>query len=247
MPIGISLLRLLSRTADVAANLKAIADEFSLPRLAAGVSAATQTASEGSGVCWVRTADGKWMQTANDDSQLVSRRIASTYTEDLSRLVLVDDVTAETPVDFVALRVKQVDGLHKRAISVARPLLLTSAFFRALLDGGFAETQHLLSSSDHLEVSADSADALVLCLQMLASGDTDALMPSSADDVLEVLVEAHRLGFPQALSAAEKALGQIVVSSDLDVVTLEAIANAAQLYDMQRLAREASAKYEIES
>lgn len=223
---------------DVAASLKPLADEFSLPRLAAGVAAATQTESLGSGVVWVRTAAGNWVQMAADAAP--REVIESTYTQDLSRLIQTEDSEAADCVDFVKLNVKQDGSTHSRSVRAARPFLLTSDFFRALLDGGFAEAQGLRTGSGQTDVSADNVDAFVLCLQMLATGEAGPLMPSISDEIFAVMVEAHRLGFSGAFSAAEQALGKLVRQGDVETEALEAIAGVAHLDEFERLANEAA-------
>jgi len=223
---------------DVAASLEPLADEFALPHLAAGVSAATQTESCGSGVRWVRTASG-WSQIATDDVDAPGAAVSSTYVQDLLRLVLVEGADAEHSAAFVRLFVKQVDGTHSRLVHVARPLLLASSFFRALLDGGFAEAHELRHGTGNIEVSADNADALVLCLQMLATGDARPLMPTTCEEALGVMVEAHRLGFQDAVNSAELVLSRLVKDGELGNEALESIAHAAYLYDLERLANEA--------
>lgn len=222
---------------DVAASLRPLAEELSLHHLLAGVSAATRTESCGSDVCWVRTAAGKWTQVSTDTAPRTV--VASTYTQDLLSLV------AETGGDdFVELVIKQVDGVTSRSVHAARPLLLTSGFFRALLEGGFSEAQGLRIGSGSIEVAADSVDAFVLCLRMLASGDAVKLMPASADEALAVMAEAHRLGFQDALRAAELKLGEAVVAGATDEESFKAIGNAAQLYDLDRLANEVARRVE---
>jgi hypothetical protein len=222
---------------DIAASLKPLADSFSLMHLAAGVSAATQTESFGSGVCWVRTVSGKWTQVATETGPRPV--VASTYAKDMLKLLVVDDED-NVSSDFVKLCVKEFGSTSSRIIRVARPLLLTSAFFRALLEGGFAESQDFRSGSGILEGSADDADALILCLQISATGDAGSLMPRSSDELLAVLAEAHRLGFPDVLSAAELALGKQLAEGDLDANACGAVAHAAKIYDLERLCHEAA-------
>merc|ERR1711862_830572 len=83
-------------------------------------------------------------------------------------------------------------------------------------------------------------DALVLCLQLLATGEAEALMPSEKDKVIALLVEAHRLSFPAALDAAESTLSKLVLAGQLDCEELQAVTDLAKLYDLKRLAREAA-------
>lgn len=82
----------------------------------------------------------------------------------------------------------------------------------------------------------------MLCLQILATGDADPVMPSSSSELLATMVEAHRLGFPDVLSAAEQELGRVLAASNLGSEEIEAISCAAQLYDLEKLAREAATK-----
>merc|ERR1712216_630003 len=124
--------------------------------------------------------------------------------------------------------------MYQRSLFVARPLLLASSFFRALLEGGFAESQDL----NHIDVTADSADALVLCLQILATGDAATLMPSGCCEILALMVEAHRLGFADAFRAAEHSLSKVIVESDVEVDALEAVTRMAKLYDLDRIVNE---------
>jgi len=186
----------------------------------------------------MRTASGKWAQVAAETG--LRPTVASTYAKDMLQLLAANDEHNGSS-DFVKLCVKEFGSAISRTLRVARPLLLTSGFFRALLEGGFAESQDFRSGSGILEVSADSADALVLCLQISATGDAGTLMPRSSDELLAVLAEAHRLGFPDVLSAAELALGKHLEEGDLDAHAVGAVAHAAKIYDLERLCHEAAA------
>jgi hypothetical protein len=224
---------------DVAAGLKPLAEELCLTRLASGVSAAAQTASVDSDVCWVRTAAGKWTQVAADTAPRVV--IESTYTQDLLSLVRVAEAdVANCDDDFVGLRINQYGSTNMRCLHVARPLLLASSFFRALVEGGFAESQNLRSGAGHVEISTDNADAMVLCLQLLATGEAEALMPSEKDEVIALLVEAHKLSLAAALNAAELKLSKLVSDGGIEDDEMETIIHLAKLYDLERLAREAA-------
>jgi len=218
---------------DIAAGLKSLAEELSLTYLAEGVSAATVTESSGSGIRWMKTASGKWAQV---DTALVPQRSASsTYLHDLVGLV-VDDTT---DANYVRLHVKQADGIDTKTVYVARPLLNTSDFFCALLDGGFAEARDFRSGSNEIEVSADNAAAFVTCLRCLATGDAQSLMPDSWNELLNIIIEAHRLGFTDTFETAALMLGEVVLEGDLQTEALETIGRMATLFDLTRLAREA--------
>jgi hypothetical protein len=167
--------------------------------------------------------------------------IESTYTQDLLSLVRVAEAdVANCDDDFVGLRINQYGSTNMRCLHVARPLLLASSFFRALVEGGFAESQNLRSGAGHVEISTDNADAMVLCLQLLATGEAEALMPSEKDEVIALLVEAHKLSLAAALNAAELKLSKLVSGGGIEDDEMETIIHLAKLYDLERLAREAA-------
>lgn len=166
--------------------------------------------------------------------------IHSSYVEDLTAL-MVEDEFAEN-ADYVRLKVKQTDGSRSQIVQVARALLMTSGFFSALLEGGFAEAVDLRSGSSIVEVSADSVDAFILCLRMLATGDTGVL-PQRCHELLSIVVEAHRLDFKDVFLAAEQKIGIILLEENTPVELLENICHVAKLFDIERLVAEASARF----
>jgi len=159
----------------------------------------------------------------------------SSYADDMEALI-VEGVTGLAGSDYVELLVKQGNGDDVRHVCIARPLLLTIEFFVAMLEGGFAETRDFAGSS-LLEVSADNPWALVLCFRLLATGNR-ALIPDSAPGVLAVLVEAHRLCLSDIVSVAELALVRIVEARAVDAETHKSLAQAAELFDLPKLACE---------
>jgi alpha-tubulin suppressor-like RCC1 family protein len=224
---------------DVAASLQSLAENLSLTRLVENISVATETQSSGSGIRWMRTAAGVWAEVATTERAAIKKSTPSTYEHDLSGLVAEDGAAV---ADYIRLHVKQADGTGAKSVQVARPLLMASPFFGALLDGGFSEARDLRSGSNGIEVCADNADAFVLCLRTFATGNAQRLMPESSHELLCVMVEAHRLGFADALGAAELKLSRAVREGSLDAESLETVSQAAKLFDMTRLAKEADAR-----
>jgi len=235
-------------TANVAAALRPLAEELGLSHLVAGIDGATQTESAGSGVRWMRTAAGSWVQVTIDEQSQTLSTSKSTYAADLAALVreggnAISDAGGKDYVKLILRQVGHADPQEERAVMVARPLLLTVDFFGALLEGHFAEAQHLRDGALTIEVTADCAEAFIMCLKMLATGEPSAFMPACALDILAVLVEAHRLDLADVVIAAELALSQAVTTTakeqSLEVPVLKTIASAAAIYDLDRLASEA--------
>eukprot|EP00747_Dinoflagellata_sp_TGD_P164884 gnl/TRDRNA2_/TRDRNA2_185435_c0_seq1.p1 gnl/TRDRNA2_/TRDRNA2_185435_c0~~gnl/TRDRNA2_/TRDRNA2_185435_c0_seq1.p1 ORF type:complete len:782 (+),score=124.76 gnl/TRDRNA2_/TRDRNA2_185435_c0_seq1:108-2453(+) len=215
--------------ADVASELRPISEDLGLDRLSAGIRSAVETEGSG-GLRWVRSAQGKWVQTEAAETQVEA---ASTYKQDLAVLVLEEGVPAED-VDYVELAIFQVNGSTRRSVHVARSVLLAVEFFRALLEGGFAEG----TATHAVEVAADDVEAFVLCLRMLMTGDF-ALMPTDLAAVMALLVEAHRLGLPDLVSRAELKLGRLAAEGQIEgEEVINAVLYTAELYDLSKLASE---------
>lgn len=232
-----------SASPQVAAELRPLAQELGLEHLVAGVTAATQTETAGSGVRWARTSEGKWAQLEDQDDD-AGAPVESTYEKDLGALV---SETRPDDADFVELAVRLVeagaeaDGTS-RTLWVARPLLATVDFFQPLLRGDFAEGREIRDGHQVLKCSTDHVDAYVACLLMLTGADaTERLMPKDAETILAVLVEAHRLGLPGVVAAAERCLGEALAHEVPSQELAKAVACAAELYGFPRLLAEAEA------
>lgn len=218
---------------DVASELKGLATELKLERLLAGVLMASETESVSVGMRWVRGADRKWEQiAANDENDLAS---GSSYCRDLEALVVESNTGSPSP-DFVEVAIKQNEGSETLTLFVARALLLAVEFFRALLEGGFSESTSMQAEAPKVELNADDAEALALCLRMLACGDFPGLMPEDPAAILAVLVEAHRLQLREIVAATEARLGHALATQQCSAAVVEATKHAAALFDMPRLA-----------
>lgn len=222
--------------ADVAAELRSLAEELKLERLMAGIAIASETDSMTVGMRWVRTPTGKWEQIEDVQNDLLG---TSTYAQDLEALVGEGGVAETDFPDYVELDVRQLDGTTSRTLHAALTLLLAIDFFRAMLDGGFSEAVGLRLGAARVELLADDAAALVLCLRILATGKF-SLIPDDPAEVLAVLVEAHRLQLGEIVAAAEASLGCAAAEGRLSASVLEALASAAQLYNLPRLAPQAA-------
>lgn len=218
---------------SVAAELQNLAQRLGLERLRAGAASVTETSSMAEGQRWVRNAEGRWAQVK--EVAETSECCASTYYQDLDALVIEGPASASAEEgDYLELRIREGDGGVCRTVHAARALLLTVDFFRACLAGEFAEAANLRSGTA-AEIAADSAEAMVLCLRLLATGDY-GLLPESAADVLAVLTEAHRLELPDIVAAAESALDHAAFDCE-DAELRAALQSAAELYNLPKVVR----------
>jgi len=218
---------------DVAAELRPLAKELELGRLGEGIATATESTSLGAGLRWVRTG-GRWEQVESQEGNGgAGPATASSYVGDLEGLVTEEEPPED--LDYVRLVVRGADGGGPpRVVHAARPVLLTIDFFRAWLEGGFAEAQCFSNGLQVAELSVDDADAFVLCLRMVVSGN-HGLLPSSADEIWAIVVEAHRLQLVDVVSAAEAALCHVIEEGTVDATMHEFLAAAADLYSLPKI------------
>lgn len=222
---------------DVASELRELAIELQLERLMAGVALASETESVADGMRWVRSSTGRWEQVQADDGDLLVG--TSTYMSDLEALVVDGEkgnLSESDIVDFVKVIVRQNDCDEPQTLYVARVLLLAVDFFRALLEGGFSETAGFQLATPQVEIQADSARALSLCIRILASGNVQ-LVPQDPVEALAVLVEAHRLQLSDLVAAAEASLVFAMTESLCAEDIREAIGDVGDLFDIPRLRR----------
>jgi hypothetical protein len=220
-----------------AAELKPLAEELGLTRLSEGAAAAVETRSADVEAKWVRSAQGQWIRVEDTlaSSKGGDQSTTSTYIEDLERLVRVDSDQDQKDPSYLKLAIKDGDSGHGicRNVYAARTLLLSIEFFRGMLESGFSEG---VSGKDTgtIIVRADDADALILCLRLLATGDW-RLIPNSAREALNLVVEAHRLYLPEIVDAAEFALRCCVEGGDVDSNICQELPYIADLHGLPKL------------
>jgi len=217
---------------DAAAELRPLAEAHGLSRLAAGLASAGEKASMEDGARWVRKEGGGWRQVREGSSEASPAVLPeSRYETDLQALVVEGETQAP---GYVVLAIREEeDPTNVQLLSVARIVLVAVDFFRALLEGGFAESQRMRECGEgRLEVSADSAEALTRCLRLLATGRLEDLRRAGPEEVLAVLVEAHRLCLPEIVDAAADALSLAAAAGRAP----EGLADVAALYGLPRLA-----------
>mmetsp|Transcript_26725 Transcript_26725/g.49046 ORF Transcript_26725/g.49046 Transcript_26725/m.49046 type:complete len:797 (+) Transcript_26725:39-2429(+) len=217
---------------SVAVELRPVSQDLGLARLAAGIAAATESDSEAHGKRWVRTAAGRWQQVDLDESTMKDGH-ASSYNSDLQRMVLEDGMEASCPEEYVPLQLIDAETSHE--VLVARVLLLTVAFFRGFLDGGFAETTVATSEgAEAITLRADNVAALCTALRLLATGNPDDL-PKAPLELLALIVEAHRLELSDLLNMAETALASGLCAADVPEDVQMVVRRSAELYGLRKL------------
>lgn len=227
-----------------AAELRPLAEQLSLRRLAAGAASAVETVSADNEGRWIRTPAGQWVRIEGSQAEVADASAAdvkSAFAGDLLSLFREvpggDEQAAGDGDNSVQLVIQEARGEEEapavpaRVVQVPRSLLYCVEFFRAMLEDGFAESA-TSGAGGGLHVSADSAEALLLCLKIVATGDA-SLAPQAVEEALALLVEAHRLDLPEIVSLAERALCSQAGSLGPDELTI--LARASKLYQTEKL------------